>query len=187
MPKSKPKTKSVTSKPRGKTAAKPKKRREKRREMSPGRAQSRKAPDREPARARAQKRSDDAEAFVPDPAGADPAGRNGRARAREDDLAELLAEDFVESATRGNEVLEDDLDRTLPDEVGGPFVVTDADEELADDVDASNPADAEVAGLPTAVAGLIQLPRDEIETGTEEEEDESAEEKEEDVDQRRLR
>jgi hypothetical protein len=183
MPKSKAKTKPITTKRRGKPTADP----QKRRETSPGSAQSLKAPAREPTRARAPKRSDDADAFIPDPAGTNP-GRpgagGGRAHGR-DDLAELLAEDFVESATRGNEVLEDDLDRMLPDEVGGPFVVTDADEELADDVDASNPADAEVAGLPTAVAGLIQLPRDEVDTN--EDEGESVEDKEEDVDQRRLR
>lgn len=178
MSKSKAKTKPVTTKRRGKPARNPKKRRE----TSRGSAQSRKASAREPAAAPAPKRSDDAEAFIPDPGGPGRAG--GRARGR-DDLAELLAEDFVESATRGNEAFEDDIDRALPDEVGGPFVVTDADEELADDVDASNPPDAEVAGLPTAVAGLIQLPREEVDQ--DEDENESAKDNEEDVDQRRLR
>jgi len=156
MSKSKAKIKPATKR-QDKPAAKPKKGRVKRREMGRGTTRSRKAPTRQPATARAPKRSDDAEAFLPDP----PDSEGGRPSGR-DDLAELLAENFVESATRGNEAFEDDLERALPDEVGGPFVITDADEELADDVDASNPPDAEVAGLPTAGAGLIQLPRDEI-------------------------
>ncbi len=71
---------------------------------------------RRPTASRAHERSDDAHAFIPDPSegGAPPT----------EDLAEVLGEDFVESATRGNEVLEDDLDVTLPEEIGGPFVVT---------------------------------------------------------------
>src|SRR6185295_1532273 len=102
---------------------------------------------------RRPERSDDGDAFIPDPG-------EGPARTR-DDLAEILAEDFVEAATRGNEVLEDDLDRTLPDEVGGPFVLTDEDQELADGEDESNPADAEVEPLPRANAGLVQKPQQE--------------------------
>lgn len=100
-----------------------------------------------------QERSDGGDAFIPDPG-------DGPARTS-DDLAELLAEDFIEAATRGNEVLEDDLDRTLSDEIGGPFIVTDPREELADGVDDSNPSDAAVEPLPRANAGLVQRPRDE--------------------------
>jgi hypothetical protein len=95
-------------------------------------------------------RSDDADAFMPDPEG-------GPARAP-DDLAEVLAEDFLEAATRGNDVLEDDLERESADEVGGPFVVTRAREELAFDVDESNPADATAEPLPRSSAGLVQHP-----------------------------
>jgi hypothetical protein len=120
-----------------------------------------------------QRRSDDADAFIPDPA-------EGPAHAN-DDLAEVLAEDFLESATRGNDVFEDELGRPLSDEVGGPFVVTDADEELADDVDASNPVDAEPAGRPRAVAGLVQRPRAE-ELSDEDEDDEESEDDDEDDD-----
>jgi hypothetical protein len=101
--------------------------------------------------ARVSRRSDDADAFIPDPG-------EGPARTR-DDLAEALAEDFVASATSGNEVLVDDFDRTLPEEVGGPFVVTRAGDELADGIDASNPVDAGREPLPTAVGGLVQRPR----------------------------
>jgi hypothetical protein len=125
--------------------------------------------DDEPHRAR---RSDDAEAFLPDPSDDGPARSS-------DDLAEVLAEDFLESATRGNDVFEDEVGRTLPDEVGGPFVVTEADEELADDVDESNPIDAEPAPRPRAVAGLVQRPHAE-EASEEDEEDEEEEEEDDD-------
>jgi hypothetical protein len=116
------KTKAVTTKPRGKPTAHPKKGR--------GSAPSLKVPTVSRLRARSPGRSDNADAFLPDSSG-------GPARVG-DDLAQVLAETFVEAATRGNEVFEDELGRPLPDEVGGPFVVTDANEELAD-VDAGNP------------------------------------------------
>ena len=115
-----------------------------------------------------QRRSDDADAFIPDPSDG-PAHSN-------DDLAEVLAEDFLESATRGNDVFEDERARPLSDEIGGPFVVTDADEELADDVDASNPVDAEPSGRPRAVAGLVQRPRaEELSDDTDDDDDEESE------------
>jgi hypothetical protein len=97
---------------------------------------------------RASTRTDDANAFIPDPG-------EGPARTS-DDLAEVLAEDFIASATSGNEVLEDDLDQTLPEELGGPFVATRARDELADDIDGSNPVDAKREPLPRAIAGLVQ-------------------------------
>ncbi|HSZ81688.1 MAG TPA: hypothetical protein VLA14_05375 [Polyangia bacterium] len=102
---------------------------------------------------KARKRSDDADAFIPDPG-------EGPARTR-DDLAEVLAEDFIGAATSGNDVLEDDLERETSDELGGPFVVTSARLELADDVDASNPIGAEVEAFPRAVAGVVAHPTDE--------------------------
>jgi hypothetical protein len=130
----------------------------------------------EPPEPHRVRRTDDADAFIPDPSDDGPARSN-------DDLAEVLAEDFLESATRGNDVYEDELERSLPDEVGGPFVVTDADEELADDVDESNPADAEPAGRPRAVAGLVQRPRaEELAEGEDEGEDEEEEEEEDEDD-----
>jgi hypothetical protein len=96
-------------------------------------------------------RTDSADAFIPDPDG-------GPARTS-DDLAELLGEDFVQAATRGNDVLEDDLDQPLSDEIGGPFVMTKPREEFAEGTDESNPADAEPEALPKPVAGLVQRPR----------------------------
>jgi hypothetical protein len=115
---------------------------------------------------RAPERSDDANAFIPDPG-------EGPARTK-DDLAELLAEDFVESATRGNAVLEDDLDQPLADEIGGPFVMTRAREEFAEGTDDSNPPDAEAEALPKPVAGLVQRPRAEA-LDEEDEDDEDSE------------
>jgi hypothetical protein len=123
--------------------------------------------------ARRPPRSDDANAFIPDPANDGPAHAD-------DDLAEVLAEDFLESATQGNDVFEDELGRELPDEIGGPFVVTDSDEELADDVDASNPVGAERAPRPRAVAGLVQRPRAEQAADGDDQEDEDEDEDEED-------
>jgi hypothetical protein len=104
-------------------------------------------------RVKAHGRSDDADAFIPDPG-------EGPARTR-DDLAEVLAEDFIGAATSGNDVLEDDLERETSDELGGPFIVTSARVELADDIDGSNPVGAEVEALPRAVAGLVERPTDE--------------------------
>ncbi len=99
-----------------------------------------------------RKRSDDGDAFIRDPG-------EGPARTR-DDLAEVLAEDFIGAATSGNDVLEDDLERETSDELGGPFVETSARVELADDVDGSNPICAEVEALPRAVAGLVERATD---------------------------
>lgn len=59
-------------------------------------------------------RKDDGNAFIPDPAG-------GEAHA-DDDLAENLAEVFLQSATSGEEVAEDVMNALVPEEVGGPFV-----------------------------------------------------------------
>jgi hypothetical protein len=109
----------------------------------------------------AHPRSDDGNAFMPDPEG-------GPARI-EDDLAESLAEEFVSSATRGNDTMEESMDGVVPEEIGGPFVETSAAEEFANGTDGSNPPDAEREPLPRPVAGLVQLPD---ETESEEEDPE---------------
>jgi hypothetical protein len=99
-----------------------------------------------------QGRTDDANAFIPDP--------DGGPAHTDDDLAENMAEEFIEAATRGNEVAEEVMDEVVPEEMGGPFVETSAAEEFATDTDESNPLDAEPEPLPRPVAGLIQLPGD---------------------------
>jgi hypothetical protein len=72
--------------------------------------------------ARATQRHDDGNAFIPDPG-------EGPALAP-DDLAESLAEEFLEAAITGNEVHTDIVDQRTTEEVGGPFVVTSAGEEF---------------------------------------------------------
>ena len=85
---------------------------------------------------------------------------DGPARIR-DDLAENLAEDYVQAATQGMEV-EEDHDQIVPEELGGPFVETSAAEEFALDTDEANPEDASREPLPRPVAGLVlSAPEDE--------------------------
>jgi hypothetical protein len=168
MSKPKPRSKSAATKHEGGRAASPKSPRAKPRARAAA-AGAASAQAEAEAAARPRQRPDDGDAFMPDPG-------EGPARST-DDLAEVLAEDFLESATRGNEVFEDEIERPLSDEVGGPFVVTDEGEELVDDVDESNPVDAEPAPRPTAVAGLVQRPRAE-ELAEDEEEDEQEDEEE---------
>lgn len=90
---------------------------------------------------RFRRRDDDADAFLPDPDG-------GPAHTR-DGLAQELAEEFLMSATSGEYVGEDALDREVPEESGGPFVIHPARYEYALDVDGSNPADASREALPS--------------------------------------
>jgi len=59
-------------------------------------------------------RTDDGNAFIPDPEG-------GPARTS-DDLAESLAEEYLESATSGEDVAEELQDEIVPEELGGPFI-----------------------------------------------------------------
>src|SRR6478752_7862258 len=94
----------------------------------------------------AHHRSDDANAFMPDP-------EDGPARIH-DDLAENLAEDYLQAATQGMEV-EEDHDQIVPEELGGPFIETSAAEEFALDTDEANPEDASREPLPRPVAGLV--------------------------------
>lgn len=66
-----------------------------------------------------------------------------------DSVAEELGEGFVLSVTSGGQAVEEIRDEELPEEEGGPFVETSAWTEFARGTDASNPADAEPADLPT--------------------------------------
>jgi hypothetical protein len=97
-------------------------------------------------------RSDDANAFMPDPEG-------GPARIH-DDLAEGMAEDFLQAATSGEDVTEEAMDEMVAEELGGPFVETSAMEEFATGTDESNPPDAEREPLPLTSAGIVGVPRD---------------------------
>ena len=92
---------------------------------------------------RAPHRSDDGEAFLHDPMG-------GPARTR-DDLAETLAEEFLQSATSAEEAGEEVRDELVDEELGGPFLLDRASMEFANDIDASNPPETEPAPFPTAM------------------------------------
>jgi hypothetical protein len=90
-------------------------------------------------------RSDEGSAFLPDPydGGGAPA-RTG------DSFAETLAEEYLSSATFAEETVEDDFNQLQTEELGGPFTETTAEEEFANEPDASNPIDAEREPFPTA-------------------------------------
>jgi hypothetical protein len=105
-------------------------------------------------------RTDDANAFMPDPEG-------GPAQIA-DDLAENLAEEYLQAATQGNDA-EEDLDQVVPEEIGGPFIETSAAEEFAHDTDEANPLEAEAEPLPRSGAGLISIPGEEEAAEDEEE------------------
>ena len=107
-----------------------------------------------PAAPQRHQRSDDANAFIPDPEG-------GRAHTR-DDLAESLAEDFLQAATSGEDAAEEAGDEVVPEELGGPFVETSASEEFATGTDESNPPDAETEPLPLSGPGIVGTPKEEL-------------------------
>ena len=90
-------------------------------------------------------RHDSAAAFLPEPDG-------GRLTAP-DDLAELLAEDFVMGVTSGTDADGDEHEEVVPEELGGPFVETAASTEFAGGTDESNPEDASQEPLPRAMGG----------------------------------
>ena len=89
-------------------------------------------------------RMDDGDAFIPDPS------EHGGAVTK-DDFAESLAEEYVTAATTAESVGQDALDEISPEEFGGPFVEDTAENVFADDVDESNPVDAEPEPFPTAM------------------------------------
>jgi hypothetical protein len=65
----------------------------------------------------------------------------GRAKSS-DSLAEALGEEFVEAATTGESVALEELNQGMPEDVGGPFVVTRGRDEFAHGMDPSNPRGA---------------------------------------------
>jgi hypothetical protein len=96
-------------------------------------------------------RSDDGNAFLPDPYGDD------EPEAVLDDVtAEDMARDYLAMATTGGaDVTMESQDAVTEEEEGGPFVEESERLELADDIDGNNPPDAERAPFPTPMrAGL---------------------------------
>ena len=68
-------------------------------------------------------------------------------RSPQDDLAEELGEEAVERATSGEDE-EGALEEVVPEEQGGPFVETNAAQEFAQGIDASNPKGAKREPFP---------------------------------------
>ena len=106
---------------------------------------------RTPQTVRASRRPDHADAFFPDPEG-------GPAHAP-DDLAEELAEEFLSSATSGEEAANDGHEQVVPEENGGPFVPSSGAAEFADGTDESNPTDAEAEPFPTTGTAGVPVRR----------------------------
>jgi hypothetical protein len=98
-------------------------------------------PSRNKSQSNHRGRSDDADAFFPDPNG-------GPARVS-DDLAEALAEGYVASATSAEDQGEEGHEQAVEEEIGGPFVPSTGGKEFADGVDASNPRGSRRAPFPT--------------------------------------
>ncbi|MGK3960520.1 hypothetical protein WMF38_46625 [Sorangium sp. So ce118] len=86
-------------------------------------------------------RKDDRDAFIPDPG-------DGPAEVM-DEFAEQIAEQYLASATSGKgDTTEDYEDMVDPEEVGGPFIITTAEQEMGYSRDSMNPDDAEVEPFP---------------------------------------
>lgn len=103
----------------------------------------------------ARDRHDDADAFIRE----DEAGKPG------DDLAEMLAEEFLENATSGESTDNDVHDELVSEEMGGPFVVTAARTEFGDTVNQEDDDETaeqdgtEKESFPQANAPLVVKPR----------------------------
>src|SRR5262249_31868177 len=68
--------------------------------------------------------------------------------APDDDLGEELAEEYLISATSGENAAEEFRDQETPEERGGPFVETTAAQEI--DYEDDEPEDSEAEPFPTA-------------------------------------
>jgi hypothetical protein len=66
-----------------------------------------------------------------------------------DDLAQELAEEALETATSGEYDGEDRMNADVPEDVGGPFVQTTPKQEFAHGTDPSNPKSAKKEPFPT--------------------------------------
>ena len=75
----------------------------------------------------------------------------GHAKSK-DPLAEVLGEDYVAAATTGEDVGLETLNQGLPEDEGGPFVVTRGRDEFARGPDESNPKGSTREPFPTALS-----------------------------------
>jgi hypothetical protein len=97
-------------------------------------------------RVRYASRHDDGNAFLPDPDG-------GPITTDDGNVDSELLEEYLLSATSGQESSEDVRNQVVPEEIGGPFVPSTAGAELADDVDESNPIGSRREPVPTPMRG----------------------------------
>jgi hypothetical protein len=94
---------------------------------------------------RANPRSDDGNAFIPE---------SDQQTGTRDELAEHLAEEHQRAVITG-ESGEDEVDDTLAEEMGGPYILSSAEEEFGDTaMDPSGSAGVEKNPLPQAVGPL---------------------------------
>jgi hypothetical protein len=82
-----------------------------------------------------------------------------RTSAEEDDLASELGETTLVSMTSGDAAFMSDLAAPVPEEMGGPFVVTRASDELAEALEERNPLDAPRANLLAQEGAASRAPR----------------------------
>jgi hypothetical protein len=103
-----------------------------------------------------KKRSDDADAFIPE---------SDMAKGTKDDLAENLAQQYLKEANSGQEVDEESKDELLEEALGGPFVFTSPEQEFARKaVPVEGGGPVELNALPQAVGPLaIASPDEEVE------------------------
>lgn len=91
------------------------------------------------------KRRDDGSAFLPDPFSREAPHRlRGRGA-----LADVLAEEFVTSATSGEESAADSRDEPLIEEVGGPFSISSVQVEFGATVNEATPPEGDREAVPT--------------------------------------
>jgi hypothetical protein len=96
----------------------------------------------------ANRRSDDADAFL-----REDGTRRQRLEPGEEGLAEMLGENFITSATEGGQnALDEEYEHTEEEEIGGPFLLSTPQAEMAYGTDESNPPDATVEPLPLVTA-----------------------------------
>jgi hypothetical protein len=117
-------------------------------------------------------RSDDGDAFIRESALSTGAG---------DDLAQQLAETHQRAVTTGEDDAEEDRDALQTEELGGPFIVSRAEEEFGETMTAGSSEDwddpdAETNALPEAIGSLAIASAEEAE-----EERESVEAREEET------
>jgi hypothetical protein len=77
-----------------------------------------------------------------------------------DPLAQALGEEFLEAATTGEDATLEALNQDMPEEEGGPFVLTSGRDEFAQGRDPSNPKGATREPFPKVLADEQEDPEE---------------------------